>query len=113
MWNAGFGRSCATAKWPAASFGRQATVGSFVVDFLCAEASLIIELDGGQHNDAADARRTEFLEQRGYNVMRFWNNEVNENLEGVLAVIAARLSQKKSEDPHPALSREREREQQR
>jgi very-short-patch-repair endonuclease len=90
-------------------FRRQATIGAFVVDFLCVEASLIIELDGGQHNDAADARRTEFLNQRGYDVIRFWNNEVNANLAGVLDVIATKLAQEKQEDLHPALSRARER----
>ncbi len=62
------------------------------------------------HNVAADAHRTSFLEQQGYRVIRFWNNEVSENLDGVVAVIAARLAKQKSEDPHPALSRARERE---
>jgi adenine-specific DNA-methyltransferase len=90
-------------------FRRQATIGPFVVDFLCVEASLVVEVDGGQHNDAADARRTEFLEQRGYSVIRFWNNEVNENLCGVLDVISAGLARQSKADPHPALSRARER----
>ena len=73
-------------------FRRQATIGPFVVDFLCVEAMLIVELDGSQHSDEVDASRTRFLEGRGYGVLRFWNNEVIENLDGVLAIILARLA---------------------
>ena len=68
-------------------FRRQATIGPYIVDFLCAEARLIVELDGGQHNEEADAKRTALLEAEGYRVIRFWNNEVNESFEGVLAMI--------------------------
>jgi very-short-patch-repair endonuclease len=70
-------------------FRRQATVGERVADFLCAEKRLIVELDGGQHSVEADAARTAYLERLGYRVVRFWNNEVNENLEGVLSAILA------------------------
>lgn len=70
-----------------AKFRRQASIGPFVVDFLCVEASLIVELDGGQHDSARDAPRTLFLTERGYRVIRFWNNDVVENVEGVLTII--------------------------
>jgi very-short-patch-repair endonuclease len=72
-------------------FRFQATIEPFVVDFLCVEAWLIIEVDGSQHNAAADAGRTQFLQSRGYRTLRFWNNEVLENLDGVLEVIIATL----------------------
>jgi very-short-patch-repair endonuclease len=72
-------------------FRFQATVGPFVADFLCVEAMLIVELDGSQHSEDADAERTRYLEERGYRVLRFWNNEVIENLDGVVQVIRAAL----------------------
>ena len=71
-------------------FRRQASVGGPVADFLCAEKRLIVELDGGQHSEEADARRTAHLEALGYRVIRFWNNEINESLEAVLERILAK-----------------------
>lgn len=68
-------------------FRQQATVGPFVADFLCAEKRLIVELDGGQHGDEIDARRTAVLNNLGYHVIRFWNHEVNANLDGVMQAI--------------------------
>jgi adenine-specific DNA-methyltransferase len=65
-------------------FRRQATIGPYVVDFLCTEARLIVELDGGQHSEEVDAKRTAFLEADGYRVLRFWNSDVTESLDGVL-----------------------------
>jgi len=62
-----------------------------VTDFLCVEAMLVVELDGSQHREEVDAGRTRYLEERGYRVLRFWNNEVVENLEGVVEVIRAAL----------------------
>ncbi|MXP42152.1 DUF559 domain-containing protein [Altererythrobacter soli] len=70
-------------------FRFQATVGPYVADFLCAEKRLIVELDGGQHGGACDVARTARLERLGYCVIRFWNFEVNENLDGVLERILA------------------------
>jgi adenine-specific DNA-methyltransferase len=70
-------------------FRRQATIGSYVVDFLCAEAKLVVELDGGQHELEKDAPRTAFIEAAGYRVIRFWNIDVNESFEGVLEMIHA------------------------
>lgn len=65
-------------------FRRQETIGDrYVVDFICFKASLIVEIDGGQHSDEVDAERTAFLVAEGYRVIRFWNNDVMSNLEGV------------------------------
>lgn len=65
-------------------FKRQVPIGNYVVDFLCEAKKLIIEIDGGQHNQIKDIQRdeirTEFLNQKGYVVIRFWNNEINENI---------------------------------
>ncbi len=68
-------------------FRRQALIGNYIADFVCTEKRLIIELDGGQHNEPQniedDRLRTEYLESKGYKVLRFWNNEVWDNIEGV------------------------------
>ncbi len=74
-----------------AKFVRQFPIGPHVADFACRSAHLVIELDGGQHNDDVDAPRTAAIEAHGYRVIRFWNNEVFENLEGVLTAIAVEL----------------------
>jgi hypothetical protein len=70
------------------------------VDFACIERQIVIELDGGQHQEQLeyDEQRTEYLRQHGMQVPRFWNNEVSNNLEGVLTVIAESL---KSAPPIP------------
>ena len=81
-------------------FSRQMPVGPFVCDFLCREARLIIEVDGGQHCECErDLSRTAFLEGQGYRVIRFWNNNVLENVEGVVAMIKAEFA--RSGQPHP------------
>ena len=84
-------------------FRRQVPLGPYVVDFFCLSVSLVVEVDGGQHGVAdgrsQDARRTRWLEAQGYRVMRFWNNEVSDNLEGVLAVI---LEAATRDDPSPS-----------
>ncbi len=75
-------------------FRRQAPIGPYVVDFFCPEQKLIIELDGGQHANQveADTERTAWLESKGYRVIRFWNNEVFDNLDGVLHSITEVLN---------------------
>jgi very-short-patch-repair endonuclease len=74
-------------------FRRQVPIGGFIVDFVCHAARLIVEIDGGQHDPSseAEASRTRFLEAEGYRVLRFWNNEVRDNPEGVRAAIAQHL----------------------
>ena len=75
-----------------AKFRRQQPIGSFVADFVCHEQRLIIEADGGQHAEsAADESRTAFLTAAGYRVLRFWNNDIIANLEGVTDRIACEL----------------------
>jgi len=87
-------------------FRRQVPILGFVADFLSHDAKLVIELDGGQHADQtdADARRTKMLEQAGFRVLRFWNNEVNESLEGVLQTIVGALPPHPPADAGPSLS---------
>jgi very-short-patch-repair endonuclease len=84
-------------------FKRQVPIDRFVVDFCCADAHLIIELDGGQHaiRVEEDANRTKILEAMGYLVLRFWNNDVLQNTDGVLEEILNTLLQHRSEPPHP------------
>ncbi|MGE0255058.1 MAG: endonuclease domain-containing protein [Alphaproteobacteria bacterium] len=92
---------------PRWKFRRQHPVGGHVVDFACPAAKLAIELDGGQHatRTAADAARTATLAARGYRVVRFWNNDVMESIEGVIAAILLELdSASGTPPPHPALS---------
>lgn len=69
-------------------FVRQFAIDPYIADFACREAALVIELDGGQHADSAsDARRTAHLNREGYTVLRFWNNEVMSNRDGVVLAI--------------------------
>jgi very-short-patch-repair endonuclease len=84
-------------------FRRQFPIDRFVVDFCCADAHLIVEVDGGQHavQVAADAERTQILEAMGYFVLRYWNNDVLQNLDGVVEDIATALERPRSEPPHP------------
>ena len=81
-------------------FKRQVPIGNYVVDFLCPELKLIIEVDGGQHNEPYnidyDNRRTEYLENKGYTVIRFWNNEIYNNINGVLEQISKFINKRGS-----------------
>ena len=74
-------------------FRRQAPIGPYVVDFVCHDRKIVIELDGGQHADQVeqDARRDKLLAEQGFRVLRFWNNEVFENLDGVVIRITELL----------------------
>lgn len=74
-------------------FKRQHPVGRYIADFACVEAQIIVEADGSQHaaNADDDARRTAYLESRGWVVLRFWNNDILQRTESVLEVIAAAL----------------------
>ena len=76
-----------------AKFTRQYPIANFVVDFACRTLRLAIELDGGQHADnTADEARTRVIEAHGYRVIRFWNNDVLSNTDGVLTVILQELA---------------------
>jgi very-short-patch-repair endonuclease len=89
LWSALRGRRQGGPK-----FRRQVPIDRYFADFACVEAKLVIELDGGQHADQVeyDERRTATLEACGWRVIRFWNNDVVENLEGVVDAILAELA---------------------
>ncbi len=71
-----------------AKFRKQQPIGPYITDFVCQDARLIVEADGSQHADSDyDVRRDAFLKSKGYRVMRFWNNEIMINLNGVLEAI--------------------------
>ncbi|MGQ0559383.1 MAG: endonuclease domain-containing protein [Sphingosinicella sp.] len=72
-------------------FVRQLEIDNYVADFACRTARLAIELDGGQHDAERDAARTNIIENYGYRVLRFWNNDVLANTEGVLESIRHEL----------------------
>jgi very-short-patch-repair endonuclease len=74
-----------------AKFAQQFPIGGFVTDFACRDAHLAIELDGGQHSPEADAPRAEIIEAFGYRIIRFWNNDVLANTEGMLEAIRHEL----------------------
>jgi very-short-patch-repair endonuclease len=89
-----------------AQFRRQHPAGRYVLDFFCPALALAVELDGGQHAHAGtrDRERDGWLKQKGVTVLRFWNSDVTENLDGVLEAIAAKISELRS-----AATRSRER----
>ena len=82
-------------------FRRQRPIGPYFADFACVEAKLIVELDGGQHVEAAgyDENRTRFIEAQGYRVLRFWNNEVLTQTDAVRERILQALQE---DSPHPS-----------
>jgi very-short-patch-repair endonuclease len=74
-------------------FRRQHPVGPYIVDFICIQRKLIIEVDGGQHDERRcyDVKRDKWLQENGFKVLRFWNNEVLTNIDDVMEVIASKL----------------------
>ena len=103
LWNALRASRLGGWKWK-----RQVPFGPYILDFLSVDAALVVEVDGGQHSDAAeyDTHRTAYLERQGLKVIRFWNTDVLTNRDGVcLAVLAAcsgdRVEQSGSERPSP------------
>ncbi|MGQ0527708.1 MAG: ribosome maturation factor RimM [Alphaproteobacteria bacterium] len=80
-------------------FRRQHPLPPYIADFFCEEKNLIIEIDGGQHTSETDKKRSSVLEPQGYQIIRFWNNEVLANIEGVLETILLEL--KKTPHPNP------------
>jgi len=90
-------------------FRRQFSLGSYIVDFVCLETRLIIEVDGGQHADQkyGDAERDAWLKAQKFHVLRYWNNQVLNELDAVLADIArvleATFPPPSPPSPHPSL----------
>ena len=87
-------------------FRRQHAIGPYIADFVCLEKKLVIEIDGSQHLDQEryDERRSRFLQERGYWVLRFWNNEVFLQTQAVLRAIKYALEEVASESrPPPSL----------
>jgi very-short-patch-repair endonuclease len=83
-------------------FVRQEPIGPYIVDFVCREKRLIIEVDGGQHaTDKRDAIRDQWLADHRYRVLRVWNNEVMENIEGVWEMILTAASAERPPHPNP------------
>jgi very-short-patch-repair endonuclease len=84
-------------------FRRQATIGPYFADFASHHARIVIEVDGGQHaGSTSDEVRTRYLEVHGYRVLRFWNNDVLQNMSGVLAAIATAVSAGSPPTPDPS-----------
>jgi very-short-patch-repair endonuclease len=83
-------------------FKRQVPIGSYIVDFACLSRKLIVEVDGGQHSESLrDRRRDAWLKRQGFEVLRFWNNGILKNTEGVLELIFIALK----EPPSPGALR--------
>jgi very-short-patch-repair endonuclease len=84
-------------------FRRQYPVGPYIVDFICLEKNLVIEVDGGQHaeNEEQDIKRSAYLNKMGFRVFRCWNNEVLQETESVLETIFAILAAGKQNSPSP------------
>ena len=95
LWNKLRARSIGGQK-----FVRQEPIGRYIVDFVCRERRLIVEVDGGQHGAQRDHVRDAWLQEHNYRVLRFWNNDVMGNIDGVLETIAAALDVEAP--PHPA-----------
>ena len=84
-------------------FRRQHSIGVYIVDFVCLEQKLIVEIDGGQHAERVqyDERRTNALRAKGFRLLRFWNNEVMQNTNAVLETILAEMNAGPSPLPSP------------
>jgi very-short-patch-repair endonuclease len=84
-------------------FRRQATIGPYFADFACHERRLVIEVDGSQHNQPEnvirDTERSIYLQSQGYRILRFWNNDVLKNIDGVMEAILAGMHQNEKSPP--------------
>ena len=91
-------------------FLRQYHIGNYIVDFICRSKKVIIEIDGSQHNFDKnikyDNKRTEYLQSMGYNVVRFWNNDIDNNINGVYEKLQEVF--KINTHPHPFPNKGRE-----
>ena len=99
-------RAISARKIAGVRFNRQVPIGPFICDFVCRGRRLIVEVDGGQHAEDAvgEESRTRYLQFEGYRIIRFWNNEILENLEGVVTEIGRVLASLPS--PNPSRKRE-------
>ena len=88
-------------------FRRQKPIGPFIVDFVCMEKKLIIEVDGSQHagQKESDQKRSYYLMKKGFRVLRFWNNEVLQESDAVFTAIFSALSEHITPHPNPLPSR--------
>lgn len=85
------------------SFRRQHPIPPYIVDFACIAARLVVEADGGQHNAAGEHdARDAYLQKRGWRVIRFWNNDIHDNIDGVMETIAEALTVAPPPRPSPA-----------
>lgn len=102
LWRQLRGRRLAGLK-----FSRQMPVGPYICDFMCRTVGLVVEVDGSQHGEAEayDAARTRFIEAEGFRVLRFWNNDVLNNMDGVLERVAAAARSMPTPQPPPASGR--------
>ncbi|MBP2275711.1 MULTISPECIES: endonuclease domain-containing protein [Sphingomonas] len=103
-------RAISARKLEGVRFNRQVPIGPFICDFVARSLKLIIEVDGDTHGETReqDEERTRYLQSEGYQVIRFWNNDVLGNLDGVVAEIARVVSLLSIPTPSPSPSRERE-----
>jgi very-short-patch-repair endonuclease len=92
--------------FPAWRFRRQVPIRQYITDFASHRARLVIEIDGGQHHEDIDAPRTAIIEKDGYRVIRFWNNDVLANIDGVATLLTKALDET-SPPPNPPPSRGR------
>jgi very-short-patch-repair endonuclease len=86
----------------ACKFRRQHPIGPFVADFACVELRLVVEVDGGQHDNLErDERRTVWLQSQGWHVVRFWNLDVQRNMAVVTELLVAEIALSRGRHPHP------------
>jgi very-short-patch-repair endonuclease len=94
-------------------FRRQVPIGPYIADFACMAARLLIEIDGSQHGEdrkkVHDETRARWLEKEGYRVLRFWNNDITKNIDGVMDAVYAALHGSLSAEPVPLKHRRRRR----
>ena len=88
-------------------FRRQVPIGRYIADFVCHEARLVVEIDGGQHDRSSpqETERSGFLQREGYRILRFWNNEVLANPDGVCETIVNELAASPPPCPPPSRGR--------
>ena len=92
--------------FPVWRFRRQVPIRQYITDFASHRARLVIEIDGGQHNEAVDGPRTTVIENDGYRVIRFWNNDVLANIDGIATLLTKALNET-APPPNPPPSRGR------